>query len=34
MFFDQLNALCTQNNTNPTQFVTNVLHLSSSKVTA
>ena len=34
MFFDQLNALCKQNNTNPTQFVTNVLHLSSSKVTA
>lgn len=34
MFFDQFSTLCKQNNTNPTQFVTNILHLSSSKVTA
>lgn len=34
MFFDQFDALCKQNNTTPTQFVINILHLSSSKVTA
>ena len=34
MFFDQFNKLCSNINMSPTQFVTNVLHLSSSKVTA
>ena len=34
MFFDQFSRLCTAHNTNPTKFVTDVLHLSSSKVTA
>lgn len=34
MFFDQFSKLCSQANTTPTQFVTEVLHLSSSKVTA
>ena len=34
MFFDQLINLCEEKNTTPTKFVTEVLHLSSSKVTA
>lgn len=34
MFFDQFSKLCTAHNTNPTKFVTDILHLSSSKVTA
>lgn len=34
MFFDQFSKLCTAHNTNPTKFVTEILHLSSSKVTA
>lgn len=34
MFFDQLMNLCKEKNTTPTKFVTEVLHLSSSKVTA
>lgn len=34
MFFEQLVALCNADNTTPTKFVTDVLHLSSSKVTA
>lgn len=34
MFFDQLVKLCEDKNTTPTKFVTEILHLSSSKVTA
>lgn len=34
MFFDQLAKLCEDKNTTPTKFVTEILHLSSSKVTA
>ena len=34
MFFDQFSKLCTAHNTTPTKFVTEILHLSSSKVTA
>lgn len=34
MFFDQLINLCEEKNTTPTKFVTEILHLSSSKVTA
>ena len=34
MFFEQLSKLCEEKNTTPTKFVTDVLHLSSSKVTA
>lgn len=34
MFFEQFNKLCIENNTTPTKFVTETLHLSSSKVTA
>lgn len=34
MFFDQLISLCEEKNTTPTKFVTEILHLSSSKVTA
>lgn len=34
MFFDQFSLLCQSENTTPTVFVTQVLHLSSSKVTA
>ena len=34
MFFEQFNKLCINENTTPTKFVTEILHLSSSKVTA
>lgn len=34
MFFEQLTRLCEAKNTTPTKFVTTVLRLSSSKVTA
>lgn len=34
MFFDQFTKLCEEQSTTPTKFVTEVLHLSSSKVTA
>ena len=34
MFFEQFSLLCQSENTTPTVFVTKVLHLSSSKVTA
>lgn len=34
MFFDQFSKLCEAENTTPTKFVTDILHLSSSKVTA
>lgn len=34
MFFDQFAKLCAEQNTTPTKFVTDILHLSSSKVTA
>ena len=34
MFFDHFNTLCIKANMSPTQFVTEILHLSSSKVTA
>ena len=34
MFFDQLMNFCKEKNTTPTKFVTEILHLSSSKVTA
>ena len=34
MFFDQFTKLCEEKGTTPTKFVTNILHLSSSKVTA
>ena len=34
MFFEQFNKLCRDNGTTPTEFVKNVLDLSSSKVTA
>lgn len=34
MFFEQFSKLCASENTTPTKFVTNILHLSSSKVTA
>lgn len=34
MFFEQFETLCIQNGTSPTRFTKDVLHLSSSKVTA
>ncbi len=34
MFFDQFTKLCAERNTTPTKFITDILHLSSSKVTA
>ncbi len=34
MFFDQFTELCEEKGTTPTKFVTNILNLSSSKVTA
>ena len=34
MFYDQLNELCIKEKITPTKFVTEILHLSSSKVTA
>ncbi len=34
MFFEQFNKLCIEENTTPTKFVTDILHMSSSKVTA
>ena len=34
MFFEQFNNLCNEHNTTPTKFVTQILSLSSSKVTA
>ena len=34
MFFEQFALLCKQENTTPTEFVKEILHLSSSKVTA
>lgn len=34
MFFEQFERLCRENGTNPTSFTINILHLSSSKVTA
>lgn len=34
MFFDQFTKFCEEKGTTPTKFVTNILHLSSSKVTA
>ncbi len=34
MIYNQLRELCVEKGTTPTEFVTNVLHLSSSKVTA
>ena len=33
MFFEQLDMLCKSNNTTPTEFVRDVLRLSTSKVT-